>query len=245
MKPAIPRKLTVVQMRMRAALPTIVFLTLAGLGVPASLVLAQQSAATPSTPSPALSKGVAPGQAAAKLGTTSKPVSNTKPSWAELTPAQHKALKPLAGQWNELDLERKRKWLAISKNYESLSPTEQAKLHSRMNAWVSLSKHERTEARLNFAETQKLPADEKAAQWQSYQELSAEAKRKLAAQAPGKPSGIAVSKPTPQKKLAEVPVTPHAPQQGAKLAGSTQAVNPNTLLPQRPIQAEANAPQKQ
>jgi Protein of unknown function (DUF3106) len=244
MKSAIPREL-IVWLRMRLARPAVMLLTLASLGGPTSLVLAQQSAATPTTPSPTLNKSITPELAAVKLGTTSKPAPNTKPSWAELSPAQHNALKPLAGQWTELGLESKRKWLAISRNYESLSPTEQVKLHSRMSAWVSLSTLERTEARLNFAETQKLPADEKAAHWHSYQELSAEEKRKLAAQAPGKPSGIAVSKPTPQKKLAEVPVTPHAPQQGAKLAGSTQAVNPNTLLPHRPAPAEAKALQKQ
>ncbi len=241
MKPAIPRKLTAL-MRKHVALPAVVFITLAGLGASFSSVLAQPNGGASS---PAPNPSAAPGQTASKLGIASKPVLNTKPAWAELTPAQHKALKPLAAQWAQLGVESKRKWLAISKNYESLPPTEQAKLHSRMSAWVSLSPHERTEARLNFAETQKLPADEKAAHWQSYQELSAEEKRKLAAQAPGKPSGIAVSKPTPQKQLAEVPVTPHVPQQGAKLAGASQAVNPNTLLPQRPIQAEANAPQKQ
>jgi hypothetical protein len=243
MKPAIPRKLTD-PMRMRAPFPALVLLALAGFGVPTAWVLAQQNASTPSTSISSPNPSVTSGQVAAQLATASKPTLNTKPSWSELTPAQHQALKPLSAQWAQLGVESKRKWLVLSKNYDTLPPAEQAKLHSRMSAWVSLSPHERTEARLNFAETQKLPADAKAAHWQSYQELSAEEKRKLAAQAPGKPSGIAVSKLTPQKPLPEVPVTPHIPQQGAKLAGSAQAVNPNTLLPQRAAPTEANAPPK-
>lgn len=243
MKPVIPRQLTD-QMRKRVALRLVALLTFAGLGILTTLVLAQQNTAPPTTSSAASNPNPATGQAAAKLGVASKPVPNTKPSWAELTPAQHKALKPLANQWAQLSIASKRKWLALSQNYESLPPAEQTKLHSRMSAWVSLSPHERTEARLNFTETQKLPADEKAAHWQSYQELSSEEKRKLAAQAPGKPSGVAVIKPTSQKKMAEVPVTPHTPQQGAKLAGAHQPVNPNTLLPQRPAPTDASAPTK-
>ncbi len=240
MKPVVIAKLTN-QMRMPVMLHALVCFMLIGLGAPTSLALAQSPPAQ-SAPSPAPNKGTATGVGAPKSSTEPKPVPATKPSWAELTPPQHTALKPLAGQWAQLSVESKRKWLALSKNYESLPPAEQAKLHSRMSEWVSLSPNERTEARLNFAETKKLPADEKAAHWQSYQELSAEEKRKLAAQAPAKSTGVAVIKPTPQKKLADVPITPHTPQQGAKLAGSNQAVNPNTLLPQRPAPTEASAP---
>jgi Protein of unknown function (DUF3106) len=232
------------QMRTATVAVAVVLFTLVGLVAPTSSALAQQSPTSLTTADTALNKGVATRPTAVKPGAESKPAPTTKPIWAELTPAQHKALKPLAGQWTQLGVESKRKWLAISKNYESLPPTEQTKMHARMSAWVSLSPTERTEARLNFAEAQKLPADEKAAHWQSYQELSTEEKRKLAAQAPGKLSGVAVVKTTPQKKLTEVPVTPHAPQQGAKLAGANQAVNPNTLLPQRPAPTDASAPPK-
>ncbi len=230
--------------RMATALSVAVLLTLMGLGVPTSFALAQQSSPAKTTSDSTPNQGVGPSQIAAKLGAGSKITPATKPIWAELTPTQHKALKPLAAQWAQLSVDRKRKWLEISKNYESLSPTEQAKIHSRMSAWASLSMQERSEARLNFSDSKKLPADKKAAQWQSYQELSTEEKRKLAAQAPGKPAGVAVVKPTAQKKLVEVPVAPHAPQQGAKLAGFTQAVNPNTLLPQRPAPTDASVPSK-
>ena len=231
-------------MRMATALSVAVLLTLMGLGVPTSLALAQQSPPVKTTPDSNPNQGVAPLQITAKLGAGSKTTPATKPIWADLTPAQHKALKPLAAQWAQLSVDRKRKWLEISKNYESLPPTEQAKMHSRMSAWASLSMQERSEARLNFSETKKLPADAKAAQWQSYQELSIEEKHKLAAQAPAKPSGAAVIKPTSQNKLAEVPVTSHAPHQGAKLATPGQFVNSNTLLPQRPAPTDTSSHQK-
>jgi len=228
-------------MRIAIKLPALVFLSLVSLGALTSTALAQQYPGTKTTPEAALSKDATHQKSAVKLGAQSKLAPITKPSWAELTPEQRKALKPLAGQWAQLSVDRKRKWLEISKNYESLPPTEQVKMHSRMSAWASLSMQERSEARLNFSETKKLPADAKAAQWQSYQELSAEEKHKLAAQAPAKPSGAAVIKPTPQNKLAEVPVTSHAPYQGAKLATPGQMVNSNTLLPQRPAPTDASA----
>ena len=232
--------------RLARALPALPCLALliAYLSVPTSSAMAQDLTSQTVTP-PNMNKMEAARTNPLKSSTESKLVSITKPGWADLTPAQHKALKPLADQWAHLSIESKRKWLALSKNYDALPSAEQAKLHSRMSDWVSLSQQQRTEARLNFAETKKLPADEKAAHWQSYQELSAEEKQKLAAQAPVKTPGVAVVKPIAQKKLAEVPVTPHAPKQGAKLAGPNQAVNQNTLLPQRPASADATSPPKQ
>lgn len=161
-----------------------------------------------------------------------KPVATAKSAWKDLTPAQQQALKPLAERWSSLGVENKRKWLAISRNYPSLPPAEQAKLHSRMSEWVSLSQQQRTQARLNFAETKKLTPEQKAEQWQAYQALSPEEKKKLAAKAPSKPAGVAVAKPASRQKLADVPVTRHAPIKGARLAAAKYPVQENTLLPQ-------------
>ena len=228
------------QMRKTTAMRVWACSILIGLGLSTSAALAQDSP-SPIATSPAQGKAAVPQPGSPKP----KPPPITKPSWSELTPLQQQALQPLAAQWAQLSAESKQKWLALSKNYASLSSAEQAKLHSRMSAWVSLSTNERTEARLNFAETKKLPPDEKAAHWQSYQELSAEEKRKLAAQAYGKPSGVAVIKPVQQRKLTEVPVTPHTPQQGSKLAGINQSVHPNTLLPQRSPPTDTSPTKKQ
>lgn len=163
--------------------------------------------------------------------------SRSQPTWQKLTPAQQQALRPLAGNWHELPEERKRKWLEISRNYHALPPAEQAMMHSRMSEWVSLSQQQRTQARLNFVETKKLSPQEKAAKWQAYQELSPEEKKKLAAKAPGKPTGVAVIKPVAAaEKLTKVPVTRHTPKPDTPPANPIP-VHANTLLPQPVVSA--------
>jgi hypothetical protein len=157
---------------------------------------------------------------------------STAPTWKDLTPAQKVALEPLARHWSSLNSDRKRKWLAMSQNFQSMSPDEKAKLHSRMTEWVSLSQKERAQARLNFNETRQLSAEEKALQWQAYQALSPEEKKALAAKAPPKPAGVAVTpKPAQSSKLADVPVTRVSPAAGSKLAVAKQPMQQNTLLP--------------
>ena len=189
-----------------------------------------QIASTQTVTSPDASKGTPP-----KTNAAPKPAT-AKSAWKDLTPAQQQALKPLAENWNSLATERRRKWLVISKNYPNLPPAEQAKLHSRMSEWVALSQRQRAQARLNFSETKKLSAEEKTEKWQAYQALSPEEKKKLAAKASAKPAGVAVVKTAPPQKLADVPVTRHAPIPGSKLAAAKYPVDENTLLPQPPSQ---------
>jgi hypothetical protein len=132
----------------------------------------------------------------ASAATPSRP---SKPAWADLTPGQRQALSPLAPHWDRLGEERKRKWLAISRNYPNLSSTEQAKLHRHMSEWAALSQHQRIQARQNFSEIRKLSPEQKTAEWEAYQALSAEEKRKFSSKAPSKPvlaSGKSVASPT-------------------------------------------------
>ncbi len=165
----------------------------------------------------------------------------TKPTWAELNPAQQQALKPLAAGWNSLSEAQKRKWLALSRNYPGLPPAEQATLHSRMTEWVGLSPQQRTQARLNFAETKKLSPDDKKAKWQAYQALPPEEKNKLAAGAQAKPPATAAAlKPVAPQKLATIPKT--TPEQKVpRIAAAPHQVDHHTLLPQSP-QAPATVP---
>jgi len=195
-----------------------------------------QTASTQTVASPDASKGTAP-----KTNAAPKPAT-AKSAWKDLTPAQQQALKPLADNWNSLAIERRRKWLVISKNYPNLPPAEQAKLHSRMSEWVSLSQQQRVQARLNYSETKKLSAEEKTEKWQAYQALSPEEKKKLAAKAPAKPTGVAVVKTAPPQKLAAVPVTHHTAISGSKLAAAKYPVDENTLLPQPPSQQAESIP---
>ncbi len=154
---------------------------------------------------------VEPGRAAASQAkAAAAPVG---PAWSELTPMQQQSLKPLAAGWNTINESQKRKWLEISKNYATLSPDDQGKLHSRMNEWVALSSQQRAQARLNFAKTKELSKqltpDEKKAKWQTYQALSAEEKAKLAQKAPPQPTGAATAiKPVAPQKLTAV--QPHS-----------------------------------
>lgn len=157
-----------------------------------------------------------------------------KPLWKDLTPEQQQSLKPLAANWTSLSDGQKRKWIALSRNFPAKTAAEQAKLHSRMTEWVSLSQQQRTQARLNFAETKTLSGDEKAAQWKAYQALSPEEKQKLAAKgAPPLVGATNTVKPVPEQRLAKVPTTRRNPPVGTMAAHNT-SVDANTLLPLAP-----------
>lgn len=224
-----------------AALTSAVFVLLLALSGSASCALAQGTAAQTASTQAVTSLDTSRA-GSVKTNSPPMPVATAKSAWKDLTPAQQQALKPLAERWSSLAEERKRKWLAISKNYPSLPPAEQAKLHSRMSEWVSLSQQQRTQARLNFVETKKLAPEQKAEQWQAYQALSPEEKKKLAAKAPSKPAGVAVVKPASSQKLVNVPVTRHAPIKGARLAAAKHPVQQHTLLPQQETQQPESSP---
>lgn len=151
--------------------------------------------------------------------TPAKPVVS-RPVWAELTVQQQQALRPLSTDWDSISEAQKRKWLEISRSYPSLTPEEQNTLHSRMIGWVGLSAQQRAQARLNFARTKELSKqltpEEKKAKWQTYQALSAEEKRSLAAKARPKPTGAATAvRPVAPQKLAVITPTPSPHSGGA------------------------------
>ena len=108
------------------------------------------------------------------------PSSNS--SWQSLQSSQKKALAPLAPHWAQISQAQKNKWLAMSNNFDNLSTKEQAILHERMAEWASLTPQQRAQARLNFNQTKSLDVDAKKTQWETYQALSPEDKKKLAAQ---------------------------------------------------------------
>ena len=159
------------------------------------------AAGAASMPAPAASKAL-PG----KPSVTVTP----GPKWTDLKPDQQLALQPLASGWNSISEAQKRKWLQISKNYPTLPPADQATMHSRMNEWVTLSAQQRAQARLNFAKTKELSKqltpEERKARWESYQALSPEEKKQLAAKGVTKPAGAATAvKPVAPQKLSALP----------------------------------------
>ena len=192
---------------------------------------------TPVLPSPniTIQNAFAPLPADAAISKT-QPAANNKPRWQDLTVSQQKALAPLAERWIDMPLVSKRKWLEISKNYDKLSSAEQEKSHLRMSEWVALSRKERTQARLTFADSKSMDAQQKAAHWQAYQELSDEEKRKLAQASQIKPTGATTVKPQANTKLAE-PITTRHSAKTDDTKRSTPPLQNNTLLP-KPASAQ-------
>jgi hypothetical protein len=147
----------------------------------------------------------------------------------------------LAVPWDTLSVAQKRKWIALSANFPKMSPAEQAKLHSRMTEWAALSAQQRTQARLNFGQTQNLSVDDKKAKWEAYQALSPEEKNKLAAGASKPPTTAAAVKPIAPERLATLPKARPKPETRTppRIAAAPNQIDHNTLLPQRPA---ASAP---
>ena len=96
-------------------------------------------------------------------GTVTDPNRQTHagPGWEVLNTPQKLALYPLAERWALLSELQKRRWLALAQNFPTLPETEQEKLHSRMTEWASLSAQQRNQARLNYADSNRLARDNK------------------------------------------------------------------------------------
>jgi hypothetical protein len=116
-----------------------------------------------------------------------------------------------------------------------MPPPEQARLHSRMAEWAVLSPQQRTAARLNFAEAQKVAPDDKRAKWEAYQALPPEEKKRLAAGAaaakPAPPPTAIAVQPVPRDKLAKVPPR-----------GKKGDVQPKPAAPAGPVENNAALP---
>lgn len=156
-------------------------------------------------------------------------------AWNSLSADQKIALAPLEATWRQLSAGHQRKWIALSANHPQMTEDEKDKLQARMVQWAALSPKQREQARLNFANTKKIPSDGRAATWETYQALSDEEKKAFAQSAPKKPSGAAIAaKPVPAQKLAEVTVTRKTTPPATDDKNSTPLINRNTLLPHLP-----------
>lgn len=136
-----------------------------------------------------------------------------QPSWQQLSSEQQHVLAPLAGEWDQMEGFRRKKWLGIAQRYRSLSPDEQARMQRRMTSWVKLSPEERKRARNQYLSLQKASPEKKEAvkmKWEEYKELPEEDKARLKAEAASRPT----PRPAPSKPMTPVP---------AKAAGSAPA----------------------
>lgn len=85
------------------------------------------------------------------------PGKSPRPLWTELSPKQQAVLAPLAGEWDNLDTTRRKKWVTIANRYPKMKPDEQARLQSRMQAWAALTPAQRREARENYKTLRQQP----------------------------------------------------------------------------------------
>lgn len=218
----------------------------------ASLVLAAAAASgqVVQAPPPASAQGPGPvvAPSVSGQGPVRPPPLRIAPSyrsesipWSDLTPRQQQALAPLGASWGSLSEAHKRKWLALSSNYGGLPPPEQARLRSRMTEWATLSPQQRTQARLNFAESQQVDAVDKRAKWEAYQALPPEEKRRLAAGATTvkpPPQTAPALRPVPRQNLTRIPPRNRADNPRLAVVPPGQ-VDRNTLLPRPGILPEA------
>nr|WP_141913363.1 MULTISPECIES: DUF3106 domain-containing protein [unclassified Herbaspirillum] len=194
-------------------------------------------AATPQAEAPAATPPSAHLPPPAKAGAKS---SGKKPdnrlAWAALSAPQQQALEPLSGEWVKMSDLQKEKWLAIGKKFTKMKPEEQQRLHERMRDWVKLTPAQRSAARTNYARAKKLDAEEKNEQWNKYQQLSAEQKKKLAqaklpkrvAKLPSAPGNAAPTIQLPAEAL-DRPLPPAAAP--ALAPGSQAPPQPGVMLP--------------
>jgi hypothetical protein len=164
---------------------------------------------------------------------------NTKPAaqaisnaeWQKLSASQKTALAPLSSLWTQISPAQKSKWLAISNNFDKLSVKEQAVLHERMANWAALSPQQRAQARLTFNETKSLGSDEKKTHWEAYQALSADEKKKLAAQQKTGIQGAATaSQAPPPGKVIRLPGK-STPTPAPSKSSPGIVIDKKTLLP--------------
>lgn len=108
----------------------------------------------------------------------------TASSWDALPAAEKKHLQPLQDAWQNMKTQDRAKWLELSKNYPTLPKAQQKRMHKRMLEWVEMTPAQRSKAREAFLKSQgELATADRKAQWEAYQALSAEEKKRLSEQA--------------------------------------------------------------
>lgn len=178
------------------------------------------------------------------------PVAEQGVRWQDLSPAQRSVLKPLERDWSGIDLPRKQKWLELSARFPRMSADEQGRVQARMAEWAKMTPQQRGQARLNYQDAKQVPAKDRQARWESYQTLSPEQKRQLAARAAPaatsaaagstrKPTltGTSLGRETPQAKSNLVPNPAFAapPKQVEPTLTRAGPGATTTLMSKRPV----------
>lgn len=155
-----------------------------------------------------------------------------RPLWVELTPAQQQALAPLAGEWDKMDGFRKKKWLAIGNKYAAMKPDEQQRVQERMRDWVKLTPEQRRIARESYARARKLGPDKKSEEWERYQQLPDEQKKKLAEAAASRKKVTTLPSPSAQSAASKtIPPIKSAPKPILEQSLTPQATTQSAIPP--------------
>lgn len=105
-----------------------------------------------------------------------------QPAWSQLDERQKNILVPLAGNWDEMENIRRKKWLGIAERYPNLTPAEQGRVQVRMRDWAALTPEQRARARNTYKEFKQLPAEQKETlkqKWEAYSNLPPEEKQRV------------------------------------------------------------------
>lgn len=133
-----------------------------------------------------------------------------QPTWAELTPSQRDALRPLAAEWDSIESYRRKKWLGIAQRYATMTPDERQRVQHRMKAWSKLSPSERQQARERYKNLKNAAPEKRedvALKWRAYKELPAEEKEKLKQQA-NKTQKLSTNSPSVTTPTTVAPTAP-------------------------------------
>ena len=70
-----------------------------------------------------------------------------QPAWGELNGEQRQILAPLESDWDQMEPQRKKKWVGIAKRYPKMKNDQQQRVQQQMQAWAKLTTAERRAAR--------------------------------------------------------------------------------------------------
>ncbi len=102
-----------------------------------------------------------------------------QPGWSLLSTQQKIILAPLAGDWDQMENIRRKKWLGIAERFPKMTGDEQARVQERMREWASLTPAQRAKVRDSYKEFNQLDTEKKLAvkkKWEAYSNLSEEEK---------------------------------------------------------------------
>ena len=167
----------------------------------------------------------------APTGAWAAPAAVADAGWASLTPAQRKALAPLAGQWHALDGTSRAKWIKVADRFPRLSAADQQRMQARMTEWSRLPAQQRGEARLRFQNTRQLTPKERQDKWAAYQALPAEERQNLAQQARRKQKPVMLRDAEPGPREASQQATLKSRQRAGRPLDASGKANlvPNPL----------------